>query len=224
VSARDDFGPSLRRERERRGISLDDIAAKTKISATHFAAMERNDFSRWPSGIFRRSFLRAYAEAVGLEGDLLVSECQQIFPCDDDGRAAPPVRPQPPPERAAQAPVRTTPPIPAHAAPVSRRRNVARGLAILTLELVGVASVGLASGLVFGRAAVWPALAVAAVLVFIGANVLIHRNAGSRSQGLLTPPPAPAKTRPITNRRPIERQQAARRHRTRRSDRPRPRI
>src|SRR5207247_10509654 len=61
------FGNRLRLERERRRISLASIAANTKIGLTLLQGLERDDVSRWPSGIFRRSFIRAYAEAVGLD-------------------------------------------------------------------------------------------------------------------------------------------------------------
>ena len=55
----DSFGTRLRRQRERRQVSLADIAAHTKIKASLFEELERDDASHWPSGIFRRSFVRA---------------------------------------------------------------------------------------------------------------------------------------------------------------------
>ena len=64
----------LRKERERRQIPLSSISANTKISASLFAALERGDVSRWPSGIFRRSFIRAYASAIGLDPDAIARE------------------------------------------------------------------------------------------------------------------------------------------------------
>src|SRR5262249_59099357 len=68
------FGPRLRQERERRQISLESIAENTKISRSLLEALERDDISRWPGGIFRRSFVRAYAEAIGLDPDEVVRE------------------------------------------------------------------------------------------------------------------------------------------------------
>ena len=70
----DDFGPSLRAERERLGISLDELAIATKVSVELWEGMERNDFSRWPSGIFARAFVRDYARAIGLDSDAVVNE------------------------------------------------------------------------------------------------------------------------------------------------------
>lgn len=76
----DEFGLRLRRERERRKISLQSISANTKVSIGLFEALERDDLSRWPSGIFRRSFVRSYAEAIGLDGDETVREFLEHFP------------------------------------------------------------------------------------------------------------------------------------------------
>ncbi|HWP99516.1 MAG TPA: helix-turn-helix transcriptional regulator, partial [Vicinamibacterales bacterium] len=77
------FGPWLRRERERRGVSLDEIARLTKVSSDLWAAMERNDFSRWPSGIYARAYLREYCRIVGLEPDEIVDEFCRLFPIAD---------------------------------------------------------------------------------------------------------------------------------------------
>ena len=74
------FGARLRRERERRQIALSSIAATTKISASHFEALERNDLSRWPTGIFRRAFIRAYAAGIGLDPDTITREFFERFP------------------------------------------------------------------------------------------------------------------------------------------------
>ena len=70
----------LRNERERRQILLSSISANTKISASLFEALERGDVSRWPSGIFRRSFIRAYAGAIGLDPDAIAREFLEQFP------------------------------------------------------------------------------------------------------------------------------------------------
>lgn len=74
------FGPRLRQERERRQISLTSIAENTKISRSLLEALERDDVSRWPTGIFRRSFVRAYASAIGLDPDEIVKEFLERFP------------------------------------------------------------------------------------------------------------------------------------------------
>jgi len=74
------FGGRLRRERERRHIPLSSISANTKISVSYFEALERDDISRWPSGIFRRAFIRAYAAGIGLDPDAIAKEFAERFP------------------------------------------------------------------------------------------------------------------------------------------------
>jgi transcriptional regulator with XRE-family HTH domain len=84
----DSFSGRLRRERERRQIALSSIAANTKISAGLFAALERGDVSRWPTGIYRRSFIRAYATAIGLDPEATAREFFELFPDPDRVAAA----------------------------------------------------------------------------------------------------------------------------------------
>ena len=74
------FGGRLRYERERRQIALKSIAERTKIGVPLLEALERDDVSRWPSGIFRKSFIRSYAEAVGLDADAIVREFIERYP------------------------------------------------------------------------------------------------------------------------------------------------
>jgi hypothetical protein len=87
MSDRDTFGPRLRSERERRGISIETIVTVTKVGADLWLGLERNDFSKWPSGIFARAFVRDYAKAVGLDADEVVDEFCRLFP-NGDRRAA----------------------------------------------------------------------------------------------------------------------------------------
>jgi hypothetical protein len=84
----DSFCGRLRRERERRQIALSSIAANTKISAGLFEALERGDVSRWPTGIYRRSFIRSYATAIGLDPDATAREFLELFPDPDQVAAA----------------------------------------------------------------------------------------------------------------------------------------
>ena len=76
----DSFGARLRDAREQRRITLDAIAHSTKINKALFEGLERNDLSRWPSGIFRRAFIRAYAEAIGLDAEPILAEFVARFP------------------------------------------------------------------------------------------------------------------------------------------------
>lgn len=83
MSDRETFGPRLRSERERRGISLETIASVTKVGAELWDGLEHNDFSRWPTGIFARAFVRDYARAVGLDADEVVDEFCRLFAVGD---------------------------------------------------------------------------------------------------------------------------------------------
>src|SRR5216117_2933992 len=74
------FGGALREARERRGVSLRQIANATKISASVLEALERNDISRLPGGIFGRAFVRSYAIEVGLDPETTIQEFIAQFP------------------------------------------------------------------------------------------------------------------------------------------------
>jgi transcriptional regulator with XRE-family HTH domain len=76
----DSFGARLRHERERRQIALRSIAESTKIGFSLLDGLERDDVSRWPSGIYRKSFVRAYAHAIGVEPDAVVREFSELYP------------------------------------------------------------------------------------------------------------------------------------------------
>ena len=61
------FGEDLRRERLTRGVALEDIAAITKISRRHLAALEEERFGLLPGGILSKGIVRGYAGALGLD-------------------------------------------------------------------------------------------------------------------------------------------------------------
>jgi cytoskeletal protein RodZ len=69
-----DFGARLKAARVKSGVSLREIATTTKISVAALEALEREDYSRLPGGIFSRAFIRAYALQVGLEPEATVNE------------------------------------------------------------------------------------------------------------------------------------------------------
>jgi cytoskeletal protein RodZ len=68
------FGENLRQAREARNITLQDIAASTKISTRALKALEDEHFNQLPGGIFNRGFVRAYARCVGLDEEKAVAE------------------------------------------------------------------------------------------------------------------------------------------------------
>lgn len=79
VSDRRIFGERLKRHRERRGITLQAISEQTKIARSLFVSLENGDCSRWPSGLYSRAYVRAYAEAVGLNPDDTVEDFAALF-------------------------------------------------------------------------------------------------------------------------------------------------
>jgi transcriptional regulator with XRE-family HTH domain len=76
----DSFGARLREWREQQQVALSTIAEQTKIKVALLEALERDDVSHWPSGIFRRAFIRAYAHAIGLDPDATLREFLDRYP------------------------------------------------------------------------------------------------------------------------------------------------
>jgi cytoskeletal protein RodZ len=72
------FGASLKQARESKGISLDQIAAETRISTRFLSAIENEEFHLLPGGIFNRGFVRAFAEKVGLDADQAVADYERL--------------------------------------------------------------------------------------------------------------------------------------------------
>jgi cytoskeletal protein RodZ len=72
----------MKRQREERGVALRRIADATKISVSALEALERNDISRLPGGIFSRAFVRSYAIEIGLDPEQTVREFLVQFPHD----------------------------------------------------------------------------------------------------------------------------------------------
>jgi cytoskeletal protein RodZ len=68
------FGEHLRREREMRGVSLDEIAAATRISVRFLEALENEHWDQLPGGAFNRGFIRSIARFLGIDEDGLVAE------------------------------------------------------------------------------------------------------------------------------------------------------
>jgi len=68
------FGARLKREREQRKISLDDISVATKIAPRFLAALEEEHFDELPGGIFNKGFVRAYARHLGLDENQAIAD------------------------------------------------------------------------------------------------------------------------------------------------------
>jgi len=89
-------GAELKRAREAQGITLRELADRTKISTRCFEAIERDDLTRLPAGIFARAFVRTYAKEVGLDPDRIVKAFFAQFAPDEpqpDEPETPPRRP-----------------------------------------------------------------------------------------------------------------------------------
>ena len=70
------FGEYLRRERELRSVTLEEISAATRISIRFLEAIESEELSKLPGGIFTRSFVRTYARYLGLDEERVLTDCQ----------------------------------------------------------------------------------------------------------------------------------------------------
>src|SRR5262249_37718635 len=73
-----DFGANFKKARESKGISLDRVAAETRISTRFLLAIENEEFHLLPGGIFNRGFVRAYAERVGLDPDQAIANYERL--------------------------------------------------------------------------------------------------------------------------------------------------
>ena len=107
-------GELLRHGRERRGMSLEQIASETKIPLRHLQALERDDHSVVPDGLYRRAKIRAYARAVHLDQDAF-AQLEHAF------RAAEPL---------------TLPPAELSLPATAFRKNVLVALAVVGVALV----------------------------------------------------------------------------------------
>jgi cytoskeleton protein RodZ len=101
------IGESLREARMRQHLDISDVEEQTKIRAKYLRALENEDFGLLPGPTFVKTFLRTYAEVLGLDPHLLVEEYRASFEPSDEleppqalgGPPAPPGRPErhPPP-------------------------------------------------------------------------------------------------------------------------------
>src|SRR5882672_4090126 len=68
------FGEHLKREREMRGVSLDEISTATRIATRFLRAIEDEQWDQLPGGVFNRGFVRAVAHYLGLDEENIVAE------------------------------------------------------------------------------------------------------------------------------------------------------
>lgn len=83
------FGGRLQREREMRGITLEEIAEATKIGTRSLQALESEEFDKLPGGIFNKGFVRAYAKYLGIDQEQAVADYMSAIGEDrEDGAEA----------------------------------------------------------------------------------------------------------------------------------------
>jgi transcriptional regulator with XRE-family HTH domain len=183
------FGRRLRRERERRRIALASIAENTKISVSLFGDLERDDVSRWPSGIFRKSFIRAYAQAVGLDPDETVREFLEHFPDPHDPDLAALAAPGTPAQTAAPARPVDVPPQGAPPPPATHRPlTLSQRATSIAWDAGMIVTFGLLLYAVFGS--LWMPLSVVMAIYYAGGILLF----GSTPGAALHAPSLPALT------------------------------
>jgi transcriptional regulator with XRE-family HTH domain len=83
MSPQETFVTRLRRHRERNGVSIQEIAEDTRVKPELLEALENNDLSGWPRGLYARAWIRGYAAAAGLDPVDTVDEFCRLFPQGD---------------------------------------------------------------------------------------------------------------------------------------------
>jgi hypothetical protein len=81
------FGERLRAQREQRQISLTAVSEQTKIKQSLLEALERDDLRHWPLGLFGRSYIRSYAQAIGLDPAATLREFLERHPASTESAA-----------------------------------------------------------------------------------------------------------------------------------------
>jgi cytoskeletal protein RodZ len=73
-----EFGNKFKQVREGKGLSLDQIAADTRINTRFLKAIEEEDFAQLPGGIVGRGFVRTYASCIKLDPEQAVTEFERL--------------------------------------------------------------------------------------------------------------------------------------------------
>lgn len=73
-----EFGEELRRERELRDVSREQLSAATKVSVRHIAALESGRYAQLPAGVFSRGFVKVIALHLGLDAERAVAAFRHV--------------------------------------------------------------------------------------------------------------------------------------------------
>ena len=114
-----EIGASLRHAREQQGLTLAEIERTTRIRERYLAALENERFEVLPGDTYAKGFVRQYAEALGLDGNLYVRELEEQLAAREP--------PPPPPE--------------------PRRRNLLRGIPVVGAFVAVAAAVAIVAGI-----------------------------------------------------------------------------
>jgi cytoskeleton protein RodZ len=68
------FGAQLKQEREKQGVTLEDISLTTKIGTRMLRALEEEHFDQLPGGIFNKGFIRAYARCLHMDEEQAIAD------------------------------------------------------------------------------------------------------------------------------------------------------
>lgn len=81
-----EIGATLQSARTRAGLDIADVEAETKIRAKYLRALEQEEWDQLPGATYVRSFLRTYADALGLDGRMMVEQyrLRHEHPTDQD--------------------------------------------------------------------------------------------------------------------------------------------
>ena len=195
------LGSWLRRERERRGVTLSKISEETKVAVPLLEGLEADDLSRWPGGIFRRAFARSYATAIGLDPELVVRRVEEEHPSEPveatGGASVPKPADSPEARRqtnnqvpAARPTIGTVAAAPTPSGLGSRMQGAA-----LDLLVAGAIGFGFAGA---GSRLLWPVIAIAAYhalgLLLTGTTPMMALL--SQSQTVAQPPPPAVTAQP----------------------------
>ena len=93
----EDFGAHLKSERELRGVTIDEVASKTKIHARYLHALENNQFEKLPGEVFINGFIRSMAKVIGADENELLSAYSDIIkqPPNEDKYLSTPTKEKP---------------------------------------------------------------------------------------------------------------------------------
>ena len=185
ANSRQEFCLALKAARERQGVTLKQIAEATKVPASLFAALERNDLRHWPHGLFRRSFFRDYAGMIGVPVTEACAQFVRLFVDDEKAEVAAAGR-APSPAEAEE--VRLV----LDAAWHGPRASVASRLLAALLDGVFVTAAGILAG--WGTGITWPiSIAIVALVYYSLATAVFDKSPASwaiaRGKSLSAPSP-----------------------------------